>query len=278
MKIQRTPLILLFSAAFLAGGVAVLEANKTATESAPQTDQSVSQRLFEFEEGQIVFLTIERSNLSVPAESQSTLQPNVSPAAEPLVTESPVPDVPAVVPSPSAAPTAVKPPVISLELVDNQWQLSVPLQVPAAESSVAFLTNLLATGQRQQTLNIRRDRLAEFGLDNPAATITITLQDQTQHRLVLGKPTFDRTLLYALIDPDKDANELAVSLVSLQLMNAVDRDLKEWLAEPEKSAGQVKPTDAEASDAVGNSEGESRDAKAEIESAEPAAAARQNPE
>jgi hypothetical protein len=122
-------------------------------------------------------------------------------------------------------------PPVTIERVAGQWRLSAPLKVPANEATVAFLTNLLTTTQRDRTLNVSRDRAAEFGLDQPLGQLTITLADQKKHRLVLGKPSFDRTFLYALIDPDPNAPELAVSLVSPQFANAVDRDLKEWQVE-----------------------------------------------
>jgi hypothetical protein len=122
-------------------------------------------------------------------------------------------------------------PPVTIERVDGQWRLSAPLKVPANEATVAFLTNLLTTTQRDRTLNVSPDRAAEFGLDQPPGTISITLADQQKHKLVLGKPSFDRTFLYALIDPDPQAKELAVSLVSPQFANAVDRDLAEWQVE-----------------------------------------------
>ncbi len=122
-------------------------------------------------------------------------------------------------------------PAVTIERVDGQWRLSAPLKVPANAATVAFLTNLLTTTQRDRTLNVSRDRAAEFGLDQPMGQLTITLNDQQKHQLVLGKPSFDRTFLYALIDPDPNAKELAVSLVSPQFANAVDRDRKEWQVE-----------------------------------------------
>jgi Domain of unknown function (DUF4340) len=133
-------------------------------------------------------------------------------------------------------------PPVTIERVDGQWRLSAPLKVPANEATVAFLTNLLTTTQRDRTLNVSPDRAAEFGLDQPLGTISITLADQTKHKLVLGKPSFDRTFFYALIDPDPQAKELAVSLVSPQFANAVDRDLREWQVEKPVEQGVASPS------------------------------------
>jgi Domain of unknown function (DUF4340) len=213
MKLQRTAFGLLFAAALLAGVVAVSEGQK---KPSAQVDQPASQRMFDFGEASIAFVTIE------------TLRP----APKPAPTASPTPGSnpssnPSPTPSPTASPNLI-PQAIAVERVAGQWQLSAPLKVPANEPTVAFLTNLLTTTQRDRTLNVSPDRAAEFGLDKPTGTIGITLTDQQKHKLVLGKLSFDRTWLYALIDPDPNAKELVVSLVSPQFANAVDRDLKEW--------------------------------------------------
>ncbi len=210
MKLQRTSLVLLLSAALLAGAVAVYEANKPDAPEAQMADQTASQKVFDFEEAAIVFLTIETT---------TTDQPDL-PEATPM-------------PSPDGNPSgpSASAPAIALERTDDgKWALSAPLKVPANEANVVFLTNLLTTGQRDRTINVSPDRAAEFGFDQPQATIGITLADQTTHQLVLGKLSFDRTFLYAQIDPVADAAELSVSLVSPQFVNAVKRDLKEWQA------------------------------------------------
>jgi Domain of unknown function (DUF4340) len=133
-------------------------------------------------------------------------------------------------------------PPVTIARMYGQWRLSAPRKVPANEATVAFLTNLLTTTQRDRTLNVSPDRAAEFGLDQPLGTISITLADQKQHKLVLGKPSFDRTFLYALIDPDPQAKELAVSLISPQFANAVDRELAEWQVEQPVEQGVATPS------------------------------------
>ncbi|MBE9033413.1 DUF4340 domain-containing protein [filamentous cyanobacterium LEGE 11480] len=197
MKLQRTSFALLLSAAVLAGGVALYETQKNSDSATSNVDQAASQKVFDFAADAITFLTIE--NLAVK-------------------------------------PPDVDVPVVSLKQDAGKWQLSAPLKVPANESTVFFLTNLLTTAQRDRTLDVSRDRAAEFGLDQPTAKITITLADQKRHQLVLGKPSFDRTFLYAQIDPDANAEKLSVSLVSPQFANAVKRELKEWQAAPPTGA------------------------------------------
>ncbi len=217
MKLQRTSFGLLLAAALLAGIVAVYEQQQKTSTTAPSVDQPASQRVFEFDEAAIAQVTI--------ATRRPAPKPSPSPAADPPASPSPRPS-PTVTPSPSLVPMAV-----TIERSRGQWRLSAPLKRPANPATVAFLTNLLTTTQRDRTLVVSPDRAAEFGLDQPTGTISITLADQTQHQLVLGKPSFDRTFLYALIDPDPQAKELSVSLISPQFANAVDRDLAEWQVE-----------------------------------------------
>ncbi|NJN48923.1 MAG: DUF4340 domain-containing protein [Alkalinema sp. RL_2_19] len=211
MKLQRPSLVLLLSAALLAGGVALYETQKNPNSSSSDVDQSASQKVFNFSEDAIAVLTI--------ATARSATAPDSSPP-------------------PSPAPQA---PIVALRKIDGQWQLSAPLKVPADESTVLFLTNLLTTAQRDRTLAVSRDRAAEFGLDNPLATIDITLTDQQKHKLVLGKPSFDRTVLYAAIDPNPEEEQLTVALVSPQFANAVNRELQEWQAVKDENPADAAP-------------------------------------
>jgi Domain of unknown function (DUF4340) len=228
MKLQRNAFGLVVAAVLLAGVVAVSEGQRKSSNPASGVDQATAQKLFDFAEGAIALVTIETRR---PASKPT---PIASPAPEAAPTASPTAS-PA--PSPALLTTAM-----TIERVDGKWQLSAPLKVPANESTVAFLTNLLTTTQRDRTITISPDRAAEFGLDQPTATIAITLTDQTKHRLILGKPSFDRTFMYAQIDPDPNAKELAVALISPQFANAVDRELKEWQVEKKSEQPSVQPT------------------------------------
>jgi hypothetical protein len=131
----------------------------------------------------------------------------------------------------------------------------------ASPPSVAYLANLLATGKRDKELLAKRSNLAEFGLDQPTI-VTFRLKNNQTHRLLLGKPTFNRSNLYALIDPvqidpvqidpvqidpakidpAKSGEDLRLSLVAIELEGAVTRPLAEWkLAKPSPS---VSPSDS----------------------------------
>ncbi|OUC15272.1 MAG: hypothetical protein B0A82_07945 [Alkalinema sp. CACIAM 70d] len=119
----------------------------------------------------------------------------------------------------------------------NQWQMLAPEKTPASEAAIAFLTNLLATSQSERSLPTAADRRAEFGLEPPLATVEVKLADQKVHTLVLGKSNFNRTALYAIVDPPTDPKaELTVLLVPTTFESAVTRPLAEWKASAPKAS------------------------------------------
>jgi hypothetical protein len=122
-----------------------------------------------------------------------------------------------------------------LRKVENSthWQMIAPQPGPAEEGTIAFLLNLMATSKSQQTFQIPKSRQSEFGFAQPLATIKATLANQQVVTLVLGQPTFDRSALYALIDPTTSPNqELTVHLVSTNFANAINRPFTEWQKPP----------------------------------------------
>lgn len=214
MKIQRTPIILLAIAAVLGGVVYFNQVQDTAKlERSPDA----SQKLFPFQESDIRAFT-----LKTP---QQTLSFTKVPAASPSTTK------PAA-PSPSPSPLV--------------WRMTAPKAALANDGSVAFLLNLLATGRSEKTLTVPASQLAEFGFNQPSATIDVTLQDQKTHRLVLGNPDFNRSYLYAQVDPPAQASgNQTVHLVSLDFENAVTRPLAEW---EYSSNASPPPIDAESNE------------------------------
>lgn len=113
------------------------------------------------------------------------------------------------------------------------WVIQREQAVPAEEGTVVFLLNLLTTGQRDRSFEVPINRAADYGLSPPVATIDITLKDGSQHRLLLGNPTFDNLQLYAEIDPPpKPRQTMTVTLVPLDLQKAIERPLSEWERRP----------------------------------------------
>jgi hypothetical protein len=239
MKLQPNALVLLLSAVLLGGGVYFYETRKVNPDAPAGSGVSSPDRLFDFTEAQISALTIQAIVPIVEPVSQPVSQPSTAKIAP----EGDDPDQPA----PSPVPKPVKPvkplgpivmnQVITIEQQNSKWLMSAPEKVTANQPTVLFLTNLLVTGKRDRVLTLSNDRKAEFGLDRPIGTIDITLTNQKKHRLVLGKISFDRTTLYAQIDPDPNAKELTIALIAPQFENAVNRQLAEW---KEKKA--ISPT------------------------------------
>jgi len=112
---------------------------------------------------------------------------------------------------------------------NSKWLLTSPTTEPANDAIVAYLTNLLVQGKSDRTLSTPANQLDEFGLDQPLATININLKNQTTHQLILGKPDFNRSFLYAKTDSLSPENgKINILLVSTDFENAVNREPSEW--------------------------------------------------
>ncbi|MBD2091027.1 DUF4340 domain-containing protein [Microcoleus sp. FACHB-1515] len=111
----------------------------------------------------------------------------------------------------------------------GKWQMREPDQTPASDASVAYLLNLLATQERDRVLTINRANQKDYGLDQPIATIFVTLDNGQAHKLVIGGYDFNRSNLYALADPATgNPSELQVVTVSPDFDSAVNRSIPEW--------------------------------------------------
>jgi len=110
-----------------------------------------------------------------------------------------------------------------------KWLLKSPISGPANDAIVSYLMDLLVKGKSDRTLSIPANQLGEFALNQPQATINITLKNQQSHQLILGKTDFSRRFLYAQADPAvKPDGNIDVLLVSTDFGNAVNRELSEW--------------------------------------------------
>jgi len=209
MKIQRTPIILFAIAVLLGSTVLLYETQRGAKQ---EEALSSAQKLFPFQESDVQAFTLTTPLYTRSFAKVSATQKTPSPS----LNASPVPQL---------------------------WQMTAPKKTTASEGSVAFLLNLIGTGTSEKTLTIPTVRLSEFGLDKPQATIDITLQNQTKHRLVLGNPDFNRSFLYAQIDPPKSSTpEQTIHLVSLDFENAVNRPIEEWQQQPADKPKPLPPS------------------------------------
>ncbi|NJM46825.1 MAG: hypothetical protein HC860_12270 [Alkalinema sp. RU_4_3] len=198
MKLQKTPMILLFAAAVMGGGVYWLESRKAGDTGPKVVGAPGAVPLFAgVREADIQAMTVGR-------EGGETIALTFESLVGPAVNGKP------------AAPTAA------------QWLVAIKNSKESASlAEVAYLGNLLATGRREKEFGVGRDRLGEFGLDQPMARVEFRLKEGKTHRLLLGKATFNRSHLYGLIDPG-DKGDLVVSLVPIELEGAVTRRVEEW--------------------------------------------------
>lgn len=209
MKIQRNTLVLALVAFGLASGI-YIQQRLTAPESPSEVRTEGAEPLFYFDEADVVQFTINRPDLTLSLEKRS-----------PESTGDAVADL--------DAETAA--------LGQPDWAIILPEQTPASDGAVAFLLNLLATGDRRDSFPIPNDgqsqgltqqRLAEFGLDEPQAQVELTLADGTTHQLMLGNRNFDDSATYAVQDVDPSDEEIDVFLVNSSLEPALLRSLEEW--------------------------------------------------
>ncbi len=113
---------------------------------------------------------------------------------------------------------------------ENQpWQMKQPQDTVANDAVISFLTNVLVNSESERSLSVPKNQKKEYGLDQPLATITITLDDKKQHKIILGQPNFQGEFLYAQIDPSSSSQEeIVLNLVPKNFQYAVDRKPEEW--------------------------------------------------
>ena len=115
------------------------------------------------------------------------------------------------------------------ESSNPKWLIKSPISGPANDAIVSYLMDLLVKGKSERTLSTPAKELGEFALDQPQATIDITLKNRQSHHLILGKSNFNGSFLYALTDAATKPNgNINVLLVSTDFANAVNRELSEW--------------------------------------------------
>lgn len=137
--------------------------------------------------------------------------------------------------------------IINLERNKNseqpKWLMTSPEQTPANDAIVSYLMDLLVKGKSNRTVSIPVNQVAEFGLEQPQATILIVLKNQKTHQLILGKSDFNRRFLYAQVDAiTKSNSNVDILLVSKDFENAVNREVSEWKQSAEKNESQPLPS------------------------------------
>ena len=224
MKLQKSTWILILGAILLGGIVYVYE-----IEGRPQREatKALENQLFDFQENDVQSVTLKTQEKTLLFERNS--QPPAGNSTQPKwlmtvlemakSTPTPTPNQTPVAiatpPSPTPQATPIAPP--------PETNLT---KVPANEAYVVFLLDQMVKGKGDR---ITIDPRIDYGLNQPQATIDIKLNNGKTHQLILGKPNFNKSSLYALADPTAPANPSPqVILVSNNFENAVNRPLSEW--------------------------------------------------
>jgi hypothetical protein len=117
----------------------------------------------------------------------------------------------------------------------TNWLMKQPKETPASDAAVAFLLSLLEQGKSDRSFFTPTNQRQEYGFDKPFATVKVQLNNKETHRLVLGKPDFSRTFIYALADPPSQTpDQLKVLLVPIDFEYAVNRPISEWQSKVEQ--------------------------------------------
>ncbi len=207
MKLQKTPLILLLVALALGSAVVIYESQIV---SRQEEAKAKSEQLFSFKEDDVQAFSVTTS-----AQTVSFAKTPAGQVANPPKTN-------------AKAPAKEEPQI---------WMMTVPQKTYADPAAVAYLLSLMSTSKRVDTLTVPAGRRAEFGFDKPMAIAEVKLTNQQTQQLLLGKPNFDRSAIYAQVNPPTDPKQdLAIVLVSTDFENAVNRPLAEWQMKEKKPA------------------------------------------
>lgn len=112
------------------------------------------------------------------------------------------------------------------------WQMKQPDAVRANDAAIAYLLNLVVTSEGERAFTAPTDQQNEFGFHQPMATLDLKLSNQESHRVIIGGYNFDRSRLYAQIDPPPEPTDtLNIVLLPVEFDGAVNRALPEWKGE-----------------------------------------------
>ncbi len=124
----------------------------------------------------------------------------------------------------------------------GKWQMIEPDKIAASDASIAYLLDLLA-GKSDRTFTALAGDRESFGFHQPLATIDVVLNNKEAHRLLLGGYDFNRSFIYALVDPPPAlSGDIKVFLASPNFENAVNRPLEEWKESPPSPSPVESPS------------------------------------
>ena len=242
MKLHRSTWILLLLAILFGGIVYVYEIEGRPQREATKANEN---KLFLFEEKDVQSVTLKTKDQTLLFERNS--QPPSGNSTQPKwlmtvlemtkSTPTPTPVAIATPPTPTQTPAAIATPTTPTPTPIAPPQQANLTKVPANEAYVVFLLDQMVKGKGDR---VTADPRVDYGLTQPQATIDVKLNDGKTHQLILGKPNFNKTAVYAIADPTTQANQSPeVLVISNNFENAVNRPLSEW-KQPEQPQNPQK--------------------------------------
>lgn len=242
MKLQRSTWILILAAILFGGIVYVYEIEGRPQREATKAEEN---QLFFFQEQDVQSVTVKTKDQTLLFERNN--QPPSGNSNQPKwlmtvlemakSTPTPTPVAIATPPTPTQTPVAIATPTTPTPTPIAPPQQANLTKVPANEAYVVFLLDQLVKGKGDR---VTADPRVDYGLTQPQATIDVKLNDGKTHQLILGKPNFNKTAVYAIADPTTQANQSPeVLVVSNNFENAVNRPLSEW-KQPEQPQNPTK--------------------------------------
>ncbi|MFQ6616107.1 MAG: DUF4340 domain-containing protein [Fidelibacterota bacterium] len=93
----------------------------------------------------------------------------------------------------------------------NTWYIVSPVATSAEESSIRANVRTFADARTKRRWSVKRESLADFGLDPPEAEVLIKKKDGTEKHLLVGKETATRgDIFVALMDGEGDEDSVDV--------------------------------------------------------------------
>jgi hypothetical protein len=117
-------------------------------------------------------------------------------------------------------PILASEPSLHFELRNGAWQIVQPIETEADQSALEGIVNDIANAKIAQSEPGTPDRLKAFGLDSPAVSLEIQLQNGSKHTVLLGNKDFSGVSAYSIVDGGK-----SVSLLPESLLGSVDKSL-----------------------------------------------------
>ena len=137
------------------------------------------------------------------------------------------------------------------------WQITAPEEKKADEPTVEFLLSKIASLKSDRSLITSASSLDRYGLITPENIVEVKLNNGENYRLLLGKPDFSQSFIYANLEAAGEGKEnVSVLLIPINFQNIIAKPISEWESKEE--------TEAEASEEIEDQSSET-EASPEIE-------------